>query len=438
MRQLIFTCVALAALSVAACKSDKSASNRRHPATVETKEAFAQKVLTALRARRPQTRYDYHADSFSIAWSQGERKGMIYLNNAYDEYRERSGSVRQHGLDQFISASATLPGEGAAPLSSAAGKRQLLPQVRTLAYREAVAASAAKMGGKASDFGTPLAEHLFVCIVRDSPNQMAYLSTKQLDKAHTSRAKAMTIALRNLRARSAGTWKRPQDGVQLWQSPWRDNYDAARLLLPDLIRKLAVKGDPIVMVPHRDVLLVTGSEDATGLREMAKLAEATLRGSRPMSGVAFRLDQKNQWKPWLPATGHPAYATLHRVRTMYLLSIYDPQTQSLNKHGKDGPFAAKYMVYRNKHEHDAVFSVSVLSKGVDTLLPETDRIMFFHPAMPKGKQLRANARWADVVAAFGGHMKKLDVYPPRYRVDSFPTAAQLRKLGMGSWPAPKH
>ena len=42
----------------------------------------------------------------------------------------------------------------------------------------------------------------------------------------------------------------PAPGV--WASPWRDNYDASRLVLLDLIRRHKVKGDYVAMVPNRD------------------------------------------------------------------------------------------------------------------------------------------------------------------------------------------
>ena len=35
----------------------------------------------------------------------------------------------------------------------------------------------------------------------------------------------------------------------VWVSPWRDNYDASRLVLHDFLRSHEVKGDPVAVVP---------------------------------------------------------------------------------------------------------------------------------------------------------------------------------------------
>jgi hypothetical protein len=47
--------------------------------------------------------------------------------------------------------------------------------------------------------------------------------------------------------------------------PWQDNYDPARLLLLDKIRQPKIKGDPVILIPNRDSLLLTGSKDPKGL-----------------------------------------------------------------------------------------------------------------------------------------------------------------------------
>ena len=59
-----------------------------------------------------------------------------------------------------------------------------------------------------------------------------------------------------------------------------DCYDASRLLLLDTIRQFRVKGDYIAMVPNRDTLIVTGAEDADGLKAMVGLAKDAVQKPR--------------------------------------------------------------------------------------------------------------------------------------------------------------
>ena len=74
-------------------------------------------------------------------------------------------------------------------------------------------------------------------------------------------------------------------GDHLYASASGDNYDASRLILTDLIQQMDVYGDHVAMVPNRDTLLVTGSNDETGLQIMADLAEKALEDPRPLGAT---------------------------------------------------------------------------------------------------------------------------------------------------------
>ena len=72
-------------------------------------------------------------------------------------------------------------------------------------------------------------------------------------------------------------------------SATKDGYDASRLLLSDLVRQFEVRGEMIAMVPNREDLLITGSEDEDGLRGMLSLAAEAL-----FSGPLF--SDRCQWR----------------------------------------------------------------------------------------------------------------------------------------------
>lgn len=81
-----------------------------------------------------------------------------------------------------------------------------------------------------------------------------------------------------------------------YMSSTGDNYDASRMLIPELIAELKVLGEPVVMVPNRDRLFVTGSEDPEGLATMVLLAEHALTQPRPMTGIAMMWNGE-EWSP---------------------------------------------------------------------------------------------------------------------------------------------
>jgi hypothetical protein len=69
------------------------------------------------------------------------------------------------------------------------------------------------------------------------------------------------------------------------------------------------------------------------------------------------------------------------------------------------------------------------AKGVETLLPEVDFICF-GDTDEQDYGIDAIARWKEVKAVLGHLMQPTDLYPPRFRVTGYPTAAELAELGM--------
>src|SRR5262249_25622279 len=132
------------------------------------------------------------------------------------------------------------------------------------------------------------------------PESMMQIQQDTLDKWGISLDEALTVACDNLRGLSGRAFDSPSPGV--WLSPWKDNYDAARLALPGLLRGCQVRGDLAAAVPSRDVLVLTGSEDEAGLRFLADLVEEHMEQPRPLSGVPVRLDGET-WLPYVPEQG---------------------------------------------------------------------------------------------------------------------------------------
>ena len=112
---------------------------------------------------------------------------------------------------------------------------------------------------------------------------------------------AFEAAVSNLRAMSKEPFIKAAPGFYL--SPWHDGYDSARILLPNLFEQCEVKGSPVAMLPHQDLLIVTGSEDDEGLERMASLVEEKLVGPRFLSGIPLILGQ--HWSPFELPRSHP-------------------------------------------------------------------------------------------------------------------------------------
>jgi hypothetical protein len=227
---------------------------------------------------------------------------------------------------------------------------------------------------------------------------------------------------------SHGPWVNPCPGV--WLSRWRDNHDASRLILTDLLQAHPVQGDLVAMAPNRDTLIITGSEDEAGLKHIAVLAEKELDQVRAITGLAFLLDNET-WLPWLPGAEHPLHDRFNELRLKSFGRDYAVQKDLLDAlHERAGTdiWVASYSAVRND-ETGKSHSYCVWSQGVDTLLPRADQVYFFVPEGDKGGTVVARASWERVLQVAGHLMQPQGVYPARFRVTEFPTDEQLAAIG---------
>ena len=221
----------------------------------------------------------------------------------------------------------------------------------------------------------------------------------------------------------------------VWRSPWRDNYDAARLMLLDMLRSYPVEGDPVVMTPNRDTLLLTGSDDDAGLVTIAKLAEEAMGHARSVSGLAARLDGET-WLPFLPpasasglpeaqeAAGDPfAWSGLQRApRRKRLDALYETSDDE-----DDDVFVGSFTLMQHK-DTGAVSSYAIWSDTIVTLLPRTELVAFFRGSSEKDAEVLGMFPWERVESVVGELMTRVEMYPPRWRVAAFPSAEQFAKM----------
>jgi hypothetical protein len=269
-----------------------------------------------------------------------------------------------------------------------------------------------------------LNDYLVVGLVYDMREAIRTIHQDDLDKWGVTFYEALEIARDNL-SQLPQQVIGPAEGEGVYLSAMGDSYDSSRLLLLDLIRQFKVKGDPVAMVPNRNALIVTGSEDVEGLKGMLALAKEPLQQPYSIGGIVMRLEG-DDWATWLPDPAHPLYKEFRLMQIQTHGQEYNEQTEILNKlHEIKGEdiFVASYSALENK-ETGKLSSYCVWGKNILTLLPKTDAVAFIQEnAEP------IIAEWDRVVETVGNLMKPLDMYPPRWKVSEFPTEEQLALIG---------
>jgi hypothetical protein len=273
----------------------------------------------------------------------------------------------------------------------------------------------------------PIAEHLALGLVQDLPDHIIEVPAEIFEKWGMPFEEALEVALKNLQLLSAASFERVRPGVYV--SPWRDNHDAARMLLTGALRRLVVRGDPVVMVAHRVTLIVTGTGDVQGLDVMAIMTEALLEEPRSISGIPVCLLDDDTWVPFLPEPDQRVSSRYAALRVGTLAAEYGRQKELLQglheKRGED-VFVASYEG-RISDDGREVLSYCAWTRDVVTLLPRADRILFVDLEEAEERRV-VPVRWERAEEIVGDLMKPVDIYPPRYRVEAFPTPEQLAAL----------
>jgi hypothetical protein len=393
-----------------------------------TEEQFAQRLIDQLRQVGDVRLARYDAAHFQIQFTQSDREvGYANLRNLYDEYLTHAG----RDADQFFRFAIRSLLASHKPLPDEYGDAvcDILLTVRNRSYFSLLELRS----WIASDPNyswphVPVGEHLGVGLTYDLPEAMVMLQSLHLADWGVSFYEVYEHALANLTEIDA-TFTTIDEHT--YASATGDHYDASRMLLPELIEELRVVGQPVVLLPNRDHLLVTGSADRSGIETAALVARQLFNLPRPVTGLAF-VRQQDEWRPWLPPRDHVSYATLKAMSLQTIGHDYHEQRQLLGLWlaRRDAELEPAEFKVHGAAATQPPISYCVWEEGMRQLLPKTDRVCFQmanqsfqHPLVEA-----INCSWDHVRQVVGHLMVEEDWYPARYRVTEFPSPGQLSKL----------
>ena len=386
-----------------------------------TPRQFATLVLKQIRTAGYTSEFEYDAERFLL---RGDDRRVINLANFYHQYCETPHSKRQQQLQMSVMAilqDFELPEDFSDALPDIRPRIWSRAAIESIDLRQRLETAPAED----ADFaGQLVGDHLWCSIAYDLPWSVRSVNRSEIEKWDVSFYEALESGRRNL---DELTSQYAKIGDGFYSFVHGDTYDASRLMLIDKIRDLEVDGQHVVMVPNRDTILITGSQDTEGLTTLARIARKSIEDAYTLVPLPLILDG-DQWIDWIPPDDHPAREDFKYLEGWYFTGEYQSQKDLLDAiHENEGTdiFVAKYSAVQGKG--DRIASYCVWSEGVDSLLPRTDHVLFFQPE----KQVSASGTWDSVWNAVGHLMIEQDeLYPPRYRVRDFPNANQLQQVGM--------
>jgi hypothetical protein len=389
--------------------------------SIPTRTEYAKMFMQQLRALGDSRSWDWDDSAGRLTFSKPGLAGalpteIVYLDNMYREWLQQSPALRHDRLRH----AATSVLQQRIPDTAEEARPHLLPLIRNAADR----GQAIILGEKNAPglVYRPLCDSLEIELGYDTPVNILRVSTNHLSNWNLSEPESFAIALDNLRALSAKPMKELAPGT--YESAWDDDHEPARLLLTDVLQRHAIRGAPVVMVPGRNKLLLTGDQDDAGIALLVRRAEHALSQPRSMSPLMLRLVE-GKWTKLEPAA-HAA--KLHSLRLVSEGEAYANQKQLLDERNtQQGKkiFVANYMVGRGPDGTPSA-SACAWSKGVVSLLPKTELLTF---VVPHGDQADAVLiEWSRAIPVIGHLMRETVDIPPRFYVADYPDNDQLARL----------
>jgi len=387
------------------------------------RDRFARRIKAAIERAGGPKDFVYDRESFMLK----RDNNLANLGNVYDAYRLAKGSQRQVILDNFVSVFGSRANEES--LSFAEAKDKLVAVVRErllIANAQTHWTTEMDTPAKNTMAHDPVSEWFAKCVVVDFPSHVTFVTETQLAEWKLTFDEVFDLGLARLRECSAPKFR--QEG-RVFIGTWHDDYDSSRALLPELFADLPLDGDPVVALPNRLTLLVTGSSDMDGLKAMLAKAEQIMRSEAKPQNPAPLLLKDGQITDFYVEAASPVFNDVQRNHYLAALATYQEQKELLEKFyaktGKDYFVASLILSQRDRGEY---VSHAVWSRNVATLLPVADEVVFFDDQRPESQRIIGRVPWARVQAILVDLMLDTKMFPARFYVSKFPSAEQLKQL----------
>lgn len=385
-----------------------------------SREEFANQIIEGLARAGERRVLQFREESFSLVY-EGNSTSEINLKNMYAEHCSTEPAMRNDHMKRVLLA--LIQANYQLPEEFEDARPDLRPKIWTRATFAQMKMASQIQGNRSLELPlVPIGEHLLLGLVFDLPASMRSVTADNLCDWDVTLYEAIEAARHNL---LESGFPLALLGDHLYVSVSGDHYECCRILAVDLIHKLKLQGDPIAMIPNRDTLFITGSDDAEGLNMMATLTAKVMEEPRPMMSTALQLVD-DEWIDWLPPAAHPAYPKFKHLKVQCMLGLYDAQKEQLSQlhqvQGIDVSVAGQFAL---QSPGGLLWTCCVWAESIESWLPESDYIMFFWNEQSQ----QARVTWDQALQIVGALVEEIDdLYPKRFRVKAYPDDSQLNQL----------
>ena len=234
--------------------------------------SFTELFVACLRQIRPELKIEVIEDlELKFSKPRDDRKPhQAFLDNAFTVY-QKDPEARDEIIDQFIAGQLETLDKSA---TDDINPKRIIPVIKDRQWLEDISISLKTN----AEFPIPLHDEynseLQVIYAEDSEHNIRYLNGDNLDQLPCERNELLAYSTENLKD-LLGNGIEVMGGDGIFMVTAGGNYETSLLLIHDLWTAngpMEVKGQHVVAIPTRDLLLVSGTDDLEGIARIREIA----------------------------------------------------------------------------------------------------------------------------------------------------------------------
>ncbi|MFT3701773.1 MAG: DUF1444 family protein [Agriterribacter sp.] len=228
-----------------------------------TEKEFAQIYLDSLSKKYPSVKFELNPD-LTITSKKGDLDYKHYIDNAFIAYKAEPDSINNF-ISRYVASTTDLYLN-----QKSVDIDNIVPVIKPVEYLDEI--NSLKKDGKSFPMVTEkYNDQLIIAYAEDSKNSIKYLTEDNFKTLSISKDTLKSIALRNFDKIIPNIQR--QGGNGLFMITAGGDYEASIILLSSIWTRenFPVDGDFIVAIPNRDMLIVTGSKNKTGITKIKEI-----------------------------------------------------------------------------------------------------------------------------------------------------------------------
>ena len=249
--------------------------------SVMTEKEFAKVYLDSLSKKYPTVKFELNTD-LTITSKKGDLDYKHYIDNAFIAYKSEPDSI-SHIISRYLASTTDLY-----VAQKTVNVENIVPVIKPIEYLGEIN-SFSKDGKSFPMITEKYNDQLIIAYAEDSKNSIKYLTEDDFKTLAISRDTLKSIALRNFDKIIPNIQRQGDNGLYMITAG--GDYEASLILVSSIWTRenFPVDGEFVIAIPNRDMLLITGSKNKTGIAKLREIvADSYKTGNYQVSDQLYK------------------------------------------------------------------------------------------------------------------------------------------------------